>query len=606
MMQFEVNGEYLELPANFSLQFKKTNVLFAFDNMECERSTSFDVPATPVNDRIFTLARQVQGTGAGMRVRYAAQLQGSGVTKDGYLYVQSANNRTYKAVFVTGELIGLQAIRAAGKIGDILGDTGELATYGADNPYSPMRTYFDVVRYGQTYGGNRYVPSVKLDEMINRAVAALGIQAQQVSGAIRILLQEPKAPSGTFEYDMLSADSWATQFNTSNVLNTLTPRNNNTLAAFLQTTTHKIRYQADNVPHYMYGRIRQFYSSTNELELVFPSDLSADWFLMSFPVDCAELPTNDPEIYKPGGYTYGYTLGVFLGDYSFDNNQQSGQRVTTGEPLGGRTVVIPQGVPFVLMNANSMFEYYVGGSKGWYDPYSQNTLSFDIGERDAVFGNKIGLYNNYPSVTLLDLCKTYAALYGRVLYYDEANGLTFDNLAISGWGSVDISDKVLEFGDVTRTFGDYAQRNTISFDGDDTQYAGDKLTRVYNIANVNISEEKELQRIPFSEGSVNQPSPRLYIRNNAENPTPSAYVLGSFSVTGSPATAILNRVNLPANTGLQALCTASTMTQIKARLTLLEYEQITPKTRIYCNGSFYVWTEAQWSKGVATFKLSKT
>lgn len=44
MIRFSISGEYLDLPADFSLQFKKSNVLFAFDNMECERSTSFDIP----------------------------------------------------------------------------------------------------------------------------------------------------------------------------------------------------------------------------------------------------------------------------------------------------------------------------------------------------------------------------------------------------------------------------------------------------------------------------------------------------------------------------------------------------------------------------------
>ena len=66
------------------------------------------------------------------------------------------------------------------------------------------------------------------------------------------------------------------------------------------------------------------------------------------------------------------------------------------------------------------------------------------------------------------------------------------------------------------------------------------------------------------------------------------------------------RVSLQKIAAIQTLCDASTAVAIKARLSLVEFESITPKTALYYDGVRYVWTEAQWSKGVATFKLSKT
>ena len=65
------------------------------------------------------------------------------------------------------------------------------------------------------------------------------------------------------------------------------------------------------------------------------------------------------------------------------------------------------------------------------------------------------------------------------------------------------------------------------------------------------------------------------------------------------------RIAVPKNAGLQALCDASTSVEIRARISYLEYEQIKPKTLLYYNGVKYVWTESNWSKGVATLKLSK-
>ena len=57
MMQLVCNGSRLDLYENTDLQFMEENPLFAFDNIKCERTTSFKLPATPTNDRVFSLAR---------------------------------------------------------------------------------------------------------------------------------------------------------------------------------------------------------------------------------------------------------------------------------------------------------------------------------------------------------------------------------------------------------------------------------------------------------------------------------------------------------------------------------------------------------------------
>lgn len=49
MTSFNVGGRVLDLPANFKLQFVKKNPLFAFDELEVERTTTFAVPKTPNN-----------------------------------------------------------------------------------------------------------------------------------------------------------------------------------------------------------------------------------------------------------------------------------------------------------------------------------------------------------------------------------------------------------------------------------------------------------------------------------------------------------------------------------------------------------------------------
>lgn len=138
------NNIKLDLYADASLQFKHTNPLFAFDKLECERTTQFKLPSTPTNDRAFLLARVPAYVGTGMRRKFAAQLQVGTIVKDGYLYVSEFDGKDYTAIFVTGELIGLQAVKNAGKLSDwfIRNDT---AQWGVIN--TPSSVLFQTLRY---------------------------------------------------------------------------------------------------------------------------------------------------------------------------------------------------------------------------------------------------------------------------------------------------------------------------------------------------------------------------------------------------------------------------------------------------------------------------
>ena len=79
MMRFRIGGRYLDLSESADIQFTRKNILFAFDNAECERSTQFAVPATENNRAIFGHAHDVHNSGGGMRVRHEAILEYRGV-----------------------------------------------------------------------------------------------------------------------------------------------------------------------------------------------------------------------------------------------------------------------------------------------------------------------------------------------------------------------------------------------------------------------------------------------------------------------------------------------------------------------------------------------
>ena len=147
-------------------------------------------------------------------------------------------------------------------------------------------------------------------------------------------------------------------------------------------------------------------------------------------------------------------------------------------------------------------------------------------------------------------------------------------------------------GEVRRTFGDYQQNNIVRFRSNDV--ITDNITRVYVIQNDNLKDENVLQELPFSEGEVLDNA--LYIQEESDNPT-----IGGMTTN----VAQLTRVSLPANSGLETLCAASTQYKIDVHMTALEYFGITANTLLLIEGTLYTWTSRNWQNNKATFTLAR-
>lgn len=120
MMQFKINGEELDLYEGLALTFKKSNILLSFDNIECERTASFSVPATPRNDAIFGLAKDYHYTGEAMRIKHTSQMVDGTIVKDGQLYITDYKGGSYDCVFVFGDNLLLKRVKDAGGINTYL------------------------------------------------------------------------------------------------------------------------------------------------------------------------------------------------------------------------------------------------------------------------------------------------------------------------------------------------------------------------------------------------------------------------------------------------------------------------------------------------------
>lgn len=592
MIRFEINGEYLDLPADFSLQFKKSNILFAFENIECQRSTSFDIPATIKNDRIFSLAKWVQSDGVGMRRKYEAQMQDGLIVQNGFLHVDAYSSGKYKAVFVTGELLGLKQIRDAGKIKDFWKPAGGIvwSTANIKDANDVLGNPFAIVRYVSNVA--LLHPSFDLSDVCAYAYSELTGKVFPPRRQIYRLI--PKEVEGmprtncVLTYTGTDAELAPTPEQAS-LANTLQITE---VMSAVETFDQVLTVRQNT---YQYIKIREWRAKQTFI-LTFPNDFPSDYFLMRIEDTGAG---DDPA-------DVSYSQSWFLGDYYF-YQRTGGGTTAVGTPLAGRSVTVESGTAFVLMS-RSWFEYQPSplNLNGFlYASGGNYSLTIQIEADELQEGDTVRAYDLLPDLTLTDLLKMYAALEGKMLYYENDN-LQFDTLDISTWSTFDLTSKVISTSNIARKFGNYAQRNVIDFKSGSDVMPSHRVSNAYTIDNDNIEEEKSLLRIPYSEGEIAERNGFIVARFDAEDTEKNVLyeqcIMYAKSISGSTYG---EHIAIPKNAGLQALCDASTSIEIRARISYLEYEQIKPKTLLYYDGVKYVWTESNWSKGVATLKLSK-
>lgn len=563
MIRFNINGKYLETPDGLQIQLQRVNPLFAFDSIQCERSTSFDVPSTPNNDLVFDLARVPAYYGRGMRVRYAATMEASAVTKRGYLYVTEYDGGKYKCVFVCGELLGLQAIRDAGKLSDFMRFTNT-TTYSTQGyrPSSAETMIWQKVEYERPTDA-LIRPSIQLGLLYSAVFTQLGVTHAQIPAAAASIRIIPNEIEG-IQTENVTLTTTARPMATDGTYPVCLEVSNSLLGDVISYSVARVSRKSGATTYT--GTARVYYTGQN-IEITFPDDWDDNLFIGRFVSGYYPQEEHLLNIFQ------------FLGDRSFDRDKN-----VTGESLRGRTVEIEQGGTFLIISKDDYIYLQESGSltEGWAIAGGEYIVEIEGGEMQS--GAVVRLQDNLPDITAVDLLKYIAAFSGLVLNYDNANGITFDDLSFGTWGNI-VAKNVIDLNKITRGFSNYAQRNTVQF--------ADGRGIVYTIENDNLEQEKDLQNLPFVQGGG--VADAIYIDDKIEGDVVGTNGGGDY----------LARVELSKNAGVQTLCDNSTSVQIRARMSMLEFNKLTPKTLIIYNNTRYVWTEAQYSNGVVTLKLSK-
>lgn len=626
-MQLLCNGVILDLYDNAGLQFTHSNPLFAFDDLKCERTTNFKLPATPTNDRVFSLAKIPAYSGEGMRRKFTAQLQAGTVVKDGYLYVSNFDGKDYNAIFVTGELVGLQALKNAGKIRDLLVFNQAVTwdnttTHKADEATLPDIGFVQYEREPSTAHLNA---SISMRWLMEQIATKTGVTINYLNekGNERWRLLAAGA-------DIYNINDLAVHLANRGAVGQV-PINLQSLLGISQYKASGAYYDqctARSDGQYLYwGKDGQPSMAQFDM-LKFPYEISLE-FGEDFPEDC--FIATDGWYYSSGTYkdqpicdmVYDemakdyrfvdfpkHAIANFLGDYYllWDGS-------TVGAPLAGRKVTIPANTPFMILPKVGL-HYQEPNAVGdtakiGYDASAVPAYDYEVRisiNHDFVYGEDVPLNAMLPEFTAVELLKLYAALNGCVLNYTDEQGVTFESLDFDNYATRSI-EAITKRGELVRTFSNYAQQNIVKMTPEDWVWLGERIKTQYTIDNDNIEDEKDLLVLKVSEGGKKiaytndgEVHTRLLVRNDAEGKRKAKDQ--TIALAGVDDTNML-RVTIPTIGGLQNLCDRSTQIKIEARMPLLQYDAIRPKTGLLVDGSTYLWTERSWQKDVSKMTLAQ-
>lgn len=572
-VQFSIGGKLLDLPSNIKLQFTKKNILFAFENIEVERTTSFNVPATPNNMRIFNFSHDIHASGLAMRERLDTELRIGIVSKRGYLYVGSYSSGQFECIFVTGELLGLQAIKELGSIAQYIPanlsvDLSEIP-HDADEQNLPD---YGIVLYDSEFISGQdtvYRPSYSIGAILDQVLNGIGAQfdwSAQENDLKKRRIVLPSKYNLAPPTSVTLSRSYRQQPTSSQPYPTIGEMSagGSSLFSVARSSSYLQTIWDEEITDFRRGYVNELVCE-QRMRITFPSNTPSNLYL---------------------GYVSGAGVTLIEGG-SFGNIPS----------LAGRTVELSNGQHFFFVVPADRVRGGGTPYDGWwiaqgYD-YSVDVLVEGV-QADGEAVRSIRVKDNLPDINVVEFLKICAALSGSVLDF-TASGLSLNRLVT--WGGVRELRDVISWKNLTRTFADYAQNNYIQLDS-----AEDVIERVrlnYPIDNKNIEFENVLQTIPFTEFAG-----EIGIYDIVSNFIPNErdqYTLAQVYSTS----AYMRNAEIPSNAAIQSLTTKSTAVEVSVLMPLFEFETMQQSVILQWNNARWVWTSATWGDGITTLQLSR-
>ena len=575
MIRFRINGsDFLDLPEDFQFSFSYNNSLFAFDSMQLSRSTEFQIPRTPQNDILLSFSHDPNKDGGSVRTRKDAELFYSGGKIDGFLSIGKFSGGGYSAIFVYGELTALKTLKEKGNIAGYADFTDSLMTIsvGLADAYDingVLQSNFSWYYYKNGISALdrfndslKYSPTVKLAHLMNRSALKAGIiiNTADVDAAIHsvglILPTKKRSEAGT-PINFLGIP-------------------NSTLAA-----TGGAGYLQQGLMEFKYKPFNGFFWKKQDV-VVFGC-------LQDLTIKCTAIT------YDKDGMCVGGNGRTFYSGYPF------GMQV-------GDQVSFKKGDYFTFV---SSFDYFNDQPTSNFGSEIDMTFDVSADSADEVgIGDTYYLQDNLPDITLVDIFKIYANLLKRGIDYDAlTNTVSFFDFNFDKSAAKKLDDIVIDVKSVDRTFLDYAQKNIINYKSED--YVTNKESLIYNIKNDNITAEKVLFTIPFSEGNKDAASDVLVSDYELFDPfkltAKTATIAVASKIEAEQALKHVSKLydNFIFSNNLRTIIENSTTLVISVKMSASDFLKIKNKDTFSYFGQFYCCLSGTQNENIAELTLVK-
>lgn len=641
----------LDVPEKVKLSLKKRNHALPLGSMAMDRSSTFNLPATPNNNRLLNLASSLLVDASSKVATYTsvpALLVGSGITWQGELYVDKVANGEYSVVFTFGELVPLRSFlsanaRETNTISEVRRQWYSVNTtagyqnstqWGAKaipegtTPIGSTENDMQVLLYGYTNFsgvlGDYHYPSTNLKYLLERSASLYNILAR---GTIpELIASAPKFP-------LIDAVAKFWQVRSTN---------STTGNKEIRTGIHVEDYVAYNdrrtITAYWYDSIADYQDgnehvatiygqySSKKTTLKMPKNFPSDLFLVSVGWSSRpELNTPQSAIKFYGGYSFKY--------------DESASPIIEGSPLAGKDVDLPavndywyseddtnkqhpnQNIIFFVRATDYIYLWQETAS-AWQElglSPSPNiainnayTIGWKQGELD--FSESINnMYNVYyrlsdllPDATYFQIMCAVAVAKGMCLDFRKiGNTYRFGFVSFdSASHFVDLTGKLISIDEVSTGVLDLPE--SIEFGYDYNERVPDDAKSNWIVRTLNIDKNVKKINVPFSTAVNDEDNADVqdivadseavagYVSADSKNHTLMQLINGIGVGIGANINSIISRI-----------ARASQKVKVKVKLSAFELERLDDFAVIQLNGQRYYWHEITWAEGVATMTLQK-
>lgn len=539
----------VELREGTKISIKVKNFAHQYDKYQLDRTSSFTLPLTDNNMQALGLACMPQVYNPEIRRRYKAMLVFDSVTYEGSLYATRVTNSGVAVTFIFGDMEPLKELFAT-KLREL--DREELNTIfstkymmierdGGIVEYIFMNTPLELPPSTELTGANKIRAIAMARPYVN---ITGGLYSQTKNLAIN--LNEVLKLASNEIVNIVPPDKIYAA-----VAPKLVPLDNNVLFEtklnytpstdpFVGVDTYtretipnitNINYFQDQIALPYIARRGSSQSQVKQLifePLMFGADvrmtLSSDFPDGTFLVSVTRTIDTLSNLWEAITFHGDYKLLIEIDDprvYRYE-----------GVPLAGRTIELPQygedGLTnkyFFIRQENLSYNdrYYFAGLDSL--PTDVFKFTFSVKNLGGIAKEETNLLwrvgDQLPDMTVGELVRLYSYMTGLYPHFYTNSGLLIFE-KYSSMATIDVSDKLIRINGIERNVGVFgAQKNIVEYK--QRQNSIEKVSKIWNVENENISAEKTLYTIPMLYASKN-PNDNLVKLSNG---SPAAYTVTS-------------------------------------------------------------------------------